>query len=63
MPFVVSGLFIVFCGLILNFIPLIKRCQGQYASSTSSPVGTPKDGSPTPTPLHNFKKKPKPIQL
>ncbi|XP_050702278.1 uncharacterized protein LOC126988265 [Eriocheir sinensis] len=63
MPFVVSGLFIVFCGLILNFIPLIKRCQGQYASSTSSPVGTPKDGSPTPTPLHNFKKKPRPIQL
>ncbi|XP_045114270.1 uncharacterized protein LOC123506341 isoform X2 [Portunus trituberculatus] len=63
MPFVVSGLFIVFCGLILNLIPLIKRCRGQYSSSTSSPVCTPKNGSPTATPLHNFKQKPKPIQL
>ncbi|KAG0710025.1 hypothetical protein GWK47_023669 [Chionoecetes opilio] len=59
LPFVVSGIFIVFCGLILNFIPLIKRCRGQYASSTSSPVGTPQDGSPTATPHNSFKQKPK----
>ncbi|KAK7078555.1 hypothetical protein SK128_024200 [Halocaridina rubra] len=59
MPFVVSGIFIVVCGLILNLIPVIHRCQGEYSGSiTSSPVDTPKNGSPTSTPDYTFKKKP-----
>ncbi|XP_066956739.1 uncharacterized protein [Macrobrachium rosenbergii] len=63
MPFVVSGLFIIFCGVILNLIPLIHCCQGKYAASVSStPVDTPKNGSPSSSPNHTYsKKKPTPI--
>ncbi|CAL4080104.1 unnamed protein product [Meganyctiphanes norvegica] len=40
MPFVVSGIFIVVCGLMLNLIPLIKRCQrpSEPAEPTSTPI-------------------------
>ncbi|XP_042240009.1 uncharacterized protein LOC121878082 isoform X2 [Homarus americanus] len=55
-PFVISGFFIIGCGLILNAIPLIQRYHNQYPSSTSSPDDSPKNGSPTSTPIHTFKK-------
>lgn len=59
MPFVISGLFIIVCGLILNFIPLVHHCQGNYTHSpASTPVVTPKNGSPTSSPNHTFQKKP-----
>lgn len=64
MPFVISGIFIIHCGLILNLIPLIQRCKGNYrSSSTPSPADTPKNVSPTSTPNHTFKKKPAPVQV
>ncbi|XP_037781174.1 uncharacterized protein LOC119577689 [Penaeus monodon] len=64
MPFVISGIFIIHCGLILNLIPLIQRCRGNYrSSSTPSLADTPKNVSPTSTPNHTFKKKPAPVQV
>nr|XP_053632896.1 uncharacterized protein LOC128688894 [Cherax quadricarinatus]XP_053632897.1 uncharacterized protein LOC128688894 [Cherax quadricarinatus]XP_053632898.1 uncharacterized protein LOC128688894 [Cherax quadricarinatus]XP_053632899.1 uncharacterized protein LOC128688894 [Cherax quadricarinatus] len=63
MPFVMSGLFIVACGLILNAIPLIQRYKHKCPSSTSSPVDTPKNGSPTVISVYNLKKKSEPSQL
>lgn len=44
LPFVISGVFIVFCGLMLSFIPLVQKCKDRYThdSSSSSPNSSPR---------------------
>ena len=36
-PFVISGVFIVACGLMLSLIPLFKRCKDHISQTSSEP--------------------------